>query len=171
MTTTPPGTTTPISVGAGPAGPAARTPAPDVSEAISAAVLAVPGVASLHGGAFGQVASYLPGRSVTGVRVRPDVTDVHVVLFWGSPVLATADHVRAVVQPLISAISARVDVTIDDIVDRPAAPPPIPVTDPNPPAPANLVPVPVEIFEMGAVQPPSPTAAPPDLPDIPIVTP
>lgn len=98
-------------------------PAPDLSEVVAAAVLAVPGVADLHAGSFGQVASYLPGRSVTGVRIRPDVTDIHVTLFWGAPVLATADQVRAAVRPLVDGVSARVDVTVDDVVQSAAIPP------------------------------------------------
>lgn len=125
------------------AGATAYVPPPvtDISEVVAAAVLAVPGVAALHGGAFGQVASYLPGRSVTGVRVRADVTDVHVVLFWGSPVLATADRIRAAVQPLVSEISARVDITVDDVVDPTAdtaGPDPGPAgTEPQGPARAS----------------------------------
>ena len=105
-----------------PAAPAVAAPVvqPDVSEVVATAVLAVPGVADLHGGTFGQVASYLPGRSVTGVRVNPDVTDVHVVLFWGAPVLATAERIRAAVQPLVTGLSDRVDITVDDIITPPS---------------------------------------------------
>ena len=77
----------------------------------------MPGVADLHGGSFGQVASYLPGRSVTGVRIRPDVTSIHVVLFWGTPVLSAAEQVRVAVLPLVDGLSARVDVTIEDVID------------------------------------------------------
>ena len=91
--------------------------APDISEIIAAAVLAVPAVADLHGGSFGKVATYLPGRSVTGVRIRPDVTDIHVVLLWGAPVLAAAEQVRAAVMPLVEGLSSRVDVTVDDVID------------------------------------------------------
>ncbi len=36
------------------------THAEDISERIVAAVLATPGVAAMHGGAFGEVATYLP---------------------------------------------------------------------------------------------------------------
>ena len=88
---------------------------PDISEVVAAAVLAVAGVAGLHGGSFGQVASYLPGRSVIGVRIRADVADIHVVLFWGSPVLPTADRVRDTVRALIGGL-ARIDVTVEDVV-------------------------------------------------------
>ena len=107
----------------------------DVSESVAAAVTAVPGVAALHGGAFGQIASYLPGRSVTGVRIRDDVTDVHVVLYWGAPVLATADRVRAAVLTLVDGLSARVDVTVEDVIDP--ATEDADVEDPSPGGPGS----------------------------------
>ena len=48
---------------------------PALAEAVAAAVLAHPGVARLSGGAFGTVASYLPGRRVVGVRLPLEDTD------------------------------------------------------------------------------------------------
>ena len=85
----------------------------ELADRVAAAVLAVPGVAGLHAGAFGQVATYLPGRRVVGVQVRANACSVHVVTEWGSPVLATADLVRAVVEPLVG---TTVDVTVEDVV-------------------------------------------------------
>lgn len=96
---------TPSDTGPGPA---------EVADAVAAAVRAVPGVADLHTGTFGEVATYLPGRRVNGVRLRPEVTEVHVVLTWGVPVLAAADAVRGAVSPLVA---TRVDVTVEDVVD------------------------------------------------------
>ena len=96
--------------------PAARLSAagPDeLADRVAAAVLGVNGVADLHTGAFGEVATHLPGRRVAGVQIRSDRCAVHVVLYWGSPVLATADRVRAAVTPLVG---TRVDVTIEDVV-------------------------------------------------------
>ncbi len=94
-------------------GPAAAGHA-DLADAVAAAVRAVPGVAALHTGSFGEVATYLPGRRVPGIRLLEDRTEVHVVLAWGVPVLATADAVRAAVAPLVD---ASVDVTVEDVVD------------------------------------------------------
>lgn len=88
---------------------------PDAAEAVAAAVLAVPGVAGLHGGPFGTVATYLPGRSVTGVRLGDDLAEVHVVLYWGAAVLATAGRVRQVVEELAG---TPVDVSVEDVVER-----------------------------------------------------
>lgn len=95
-------------------GESAGTGPVDLADRVALAVCAVPGVAGLHTGAFGEAATYLPGRRVNGVRVRPGSCDVHVVLTWGAPVLATADRVRAVVAPLVG---TRVDVTVEDVVE------------------------------------------------------
>jgi uncharacterized alkaline shock family protein YloU len=85
---------------------------------LAAAVLAVPGVAALHAGTFGEVASYLPGRRVVGVRCNDGQVEVHIVVLWGVPVAATADAVRSAV----AALGARtVDVTVQDVVDPAAA--------------------------------------------------
>ena len=39
----------------------------DIADRVAAAVIAVPGVAFLHGGVFGEIGTYLPGRRVSGV--------------------------------------------------------------------------------------------------------
>ncbi len=90
----------------------------ETADAIAAAARSVPGVADLHTGAFGEVATYLPGRRVNGVRMRDDVTEVHVTLIWGAPVLPTAEEVRRVVATLVT---TPVDITIEDVVDPTAA--------------------------------------------------
>ena len=87
-----------------------------MADRVRAAVLAVPGVADMHAGSFGEVATYLPGRRVVGVRMRTDVTEVDVVVDWGADVLATADAVRAAVQAVNG---PTVTVVIQDV----AAPP------------------------------------------------
>lgn len=93
----------------------------DLADAVAAAVLAVPGVVDLHTGTFGEVATYLPRRRVNGVRVRGEGIEVHVVLRFGMPVLATAEAVRHAVQALTP---GSVDVTVQDVVEDP------PVVDP-----------------------------------------
>lgn len=90
----------------------------ELADRVAAAVRAVPGVADLQTGTFGEVATYLPGRRVAGIRVLDDVAEVHVVLTWGAPVLATADRVRAAVSRLVT---TPVDVSIEDVVDPDAA--------------------------------------------------
>jgi hypothetical protein len=87
-----------------------------LADEVAAAARSVPGVVGLHTGTFGEVATYLAGRRVAGVQLRPDGCAVHLVLAWGAPVLATADLVRAVVVPLVG---VPVDVSIEDVVGPP----------------------------------------------------
>ena len=86
--------------------------APDLAEAVASATLAVAGVNALHAGIVGEVATYLPGRRINGVRLGDDACEVHIVLDWGSPVVETADDVRAAVEPLVD---GPVHVTVEDV--------------------------------------------------------
>lgn len=119
--------------------PASRTPRRDapaddgveLADTVAAAARAVPGVFDLHSGSFGEVASYLPGRRVTGVRLTPERCEVHVVVTWGTSVLETARKVQSVVAALVS---TPVHVTVEDIVDPSAASSsPSPATDASTP--------------------------------------
>ncbi|MBB5790461.1 Asp23/Gls24 family envelope stress response protein [Jiangella mangrovi] len=86
---------------------------PDRAEIVAAAVLAVPGVAGLYGGLFGEVATHLAGRRVAGVRIDDGGNaEVHVVLQWGHPVPATAYAVRRAVARLVP---GGVHVVVDDV--------------------------------------------------------
>lgn len=90
------------------------------ADAIASAALGVPGVSALHGGSFGEVGTYLPGRRVKGVRTGPDLTEVHVVVNMGAPVLETAALIRAVVAPIVT---TPVDVYVEDLdQSRPSEP-------------------------------------------------
>jgi uncharacterized alkaline shock family protein YloU len=85
----------------------------EVVDAIAAAAGAVDGVADLHGGMFGEAATYLPGRRVAGIRHDEHGTEVHVVLLFGYPVRHTAEAVRDAVAPLVT---GPVHVTVEDVV-------------------------------------------------------
>lgn len=89
--------------------PVSREPA----DVVAAAVAAVPGVAALHSGMFGEVGTYLPGRRVPGVRLRETGTDIHVSMFIGAPVRAVAEQVRQVVAALVP---GPVHVTVEDVL-------------------------------------------------------
>lgn len=93
--------------------PGGSDPVGDKAHLIAAAVLAIPGVAQLHAGVFGEVATYLPGERVTGVQLRDTSCEVHVVAVWGSPVLDVADRVRSTVAAITG---GPVDVTIEDVI-------------------------------------------------------
>ncbi|MDM8084598.1 hypothetical protein QUV83_07480 [Cellulomonas cellasea] len=94
--------------------PSASPPgaAPDPADAVRAAVLGVPGVAAMHGGAFAEVATYLPGRRVTGVRIEPERTEVHVVVASESPIPGVASAVRDAVQQIRP---SPVDIFVEDV--------------------------------------------------------
>lgn len=85
---------------------------PELIDQIAQAVCATPGVHTLHAGGAGQVATYLPGRRVGGIRAVGNGYDVHVTLAWGFPVVATGEAVRSAVQAVTP---GRVDVTVEDV--------------------------------------------------------
>lgn len=89
----------------------------DPADTVAALALAVPGVAALHPGMFGEVATYLPGRRVTGVRVRDGAVDVHVAVWHSAPVRDTAAAVRDAVGAALPGLD--VNVTVEDIVENP----------------------------------------------------
>ncbi|HEY0933191.1 MAG TPA: hypothetical protein VGD91_05535 [Trebonia sp.] len=87
--------------------------------AVAAAVRACPGVSALDGGSFGEVVSYLPGRTVPGVTVGGGRIRVQVRSRWGVPATSLAAQITVQVAPLAG--QRPVDVTIADIDDPPAA--------------------------------------------------
>jgi hypothetical protein len=92
------------------------------ADLIAAAVTAVPGVAALHAGMFGEVATYLPGHRVPGIRTDANgITEVHVTLFYGVPVRDGAARVRDAAAAIVGGV---VDVTVEDVVAAPEAPAP-----------------------------------------------
>ncbi len=95
-----------------------RDDALDVTERVADAVLAVEGVHGLHRGIFQEVATYLPGRRVAGVRQTSRGTEIHVTLEWGAPIEATSELVRAAARPLVE---GPIDVTVEDLVPPSAA--------------------------------------------------
>ena len=61
----------------------------DAAEIVADAVLAIPEVADLHGGQFGEVETYLPGRRVTGVVVDENSCAVHISVHYPADVAAS----------------------------------------------------------------------------------
>lgn len=89
------------------------------ADLIATAVRDVAGVAGLHGGPFGEVGTYLPGRRVAGVRTGDSYTEVHITVFFDVAVADVAERVRQVVGVLTG---TKVDVTIADVVPVPRKP-------------------------------------------------
>jgi len=122
-------------------------PAPGAvdTERVAAAVEAVPTVARLSGGSIGaEVATYLPGRRVRGVRVEGDVVSIHVVARWPSVLPEVADEVRGAVLALVG--GRQLEVTIDDLdvpgLDEPTEPVAALPEHASGPPPAVPIPVP-----------------------------
>ena len=110
------------------------SPLPDLpdADAVSAAVLTCPSVAGLSGGLAGEVATYLPGRRVAGVRTEPGSVEVHVVARYGPPISEIAAEVRRAVAAVVPGLST-VNVVVADVQD-PFAPEPEPTMTVLPPA-------------------------------------
>ncbi|MFC9787184.1 hypothetical protein [Rhodococcus sp. NPDC127528] len=84
----------------------------EAADRIAALVLAVPGVADLHGGMFGEVATYLPGRRLLGVALTEESCAVHITVTYPANVVDVAEAVRRAVTP---AVAVPVNVTVEDV--------------------------------------------------------
>ena len=95
------------------AGGAPQGPPVD-AERVAQAVERVPTVARLSAGSTGaEVATYLPGRRVRGVRVGDGTVEVHVVARWPAVLPELGEAVRSAVAPLVG--GRPVEVVIDDL--------------------------------------------------------
>ena len=103
---------------------------------IAAAVLACPTVAGLSGGIAGEVATYLPGRRVTALRIDDATVTVHVIGRYGPTMTEISDQVTRAVTPLSG--GRQVGVVIEDLLlddeggtgGVPPSPCPAPARDP-----------------------------------------
>jgi hypothetical protein len=91
-----------------------------LADRIAAAVTGCPDVAGLTQVPGLPVATYLPGRTMSGVAVRPTEVEICVVARYGPPLPRVAAQVRQAVQPLVP--GRVVDVVIADITSPPARP-------------------------------------------------
>jgi hypothetical protein len=86
-----------------------------LAERVAAAVAAHPAVAGLHGGIYGSVTTYLPGRRLIGVRIGEgdEPVEVAVVLRADRPIPEAVRSLRREVSRLCG--GAAVDITVADI--------------------------------------------------------
>ena len=104
-----------LAAGPAPAGQWSGTviePVPTTADDLAALVLAVPDVVRLHAGRLGEVATYLPGRRVVGIKLTDDLIEVHVVVGGRTPVRETARLIHAAVAALVA---TPVHVYIEDL--------------------------------------------------------
>jgi hypothetical protein len=92
----------------------------ELADRIAATVTGCPDVAELTQAPGIPVATYLPGRTVPGVAVRPAQVEICVVARYGPPLAQVAAQVRQAVQPLVP--GRVVDVVIGDIAQERAIP-------------------------------------------------
>lgn len=85
-------------------------------DTVAAAARACPAVADLVGGGPGEVATYLPGRRVLGIRVDPDHVLIQVRSRWGVPAQEVAAQLRKAVAGLVH---RPVNLVIADVTDPP----------------------------------------------------
>ncbi len=89
-----------------------------LADRIVGAVTGCAAVAGLTEAPGGPVATYLPGRTVSGVAVRAGEVEVCVVARYGQPLQAVAAQVRQAVAALVP--DRVVDVVIGDIAEAEA---------------------------------------------------
>ncbi|WP_245006062.1 MULTISPECIES: Asp23/Gls24 family envelope stress response protein [Rhodococcus] len=82
------------------------------AETVADAALAVHGVAALHGGEFGEVGTYLPGKRVTGVVIDENGCNVHISVAYPANVVTVAQHVRDAVGQVVD---VPITVTVGDV--------------------------------------------------------
>jgi hypothetical protein len=93
-------------------------------DAVAVAVRGCAGVSGLDGGRYGEVTTYLPGRTVPGVTVGGGRVRVQVRSAWGTQAPLLAAGIIAALAPLTG--NRPVDVVIADIDD-----PPVAMSDPS----------------------------------------
>lgn len=89
---------------------------PTLAEQVAAAVGAHPSVVRLHGGTFGDLATYLPGRRLVGVRLgaASEPVELGVVLLLDRPIPGVVRSLRRLVSGMCG--GAPVDVTVGDVI-------------------------------------------------------
>ena len=103
-------------------GPSAVVVAPSLADQVAAAVRSCSGVVSLASGGRRPVATYLPGRQVTGVHIDDRRIRVAVVGALGMPIPVLAAQVRAALVPFAG--NRVVDVDVVDLQPAPDLPHP-----------------------------------------------
>lgn len=80
---------------------------------VASTTLGCPSVAALAGGSVGEVATYLPGRRIVGIRITEDELEVHVQARRGAVLPEVGREVRGALRSVAEGRS--VAVYIDDV--------------------------------------------------------
>lgn len=90
-------------------------------DAVASRVAGCRSVARLTTGRLPEVATYLPGRRIPGVRLVDGRIEIHVVACWGVPVPELAAEVRRAAAPAAAGLAVDVHVDDVDVPDGPSA--------------------------------------------------
>jgi len=87
-------------------------------DAVATAVRACSAVADLYTGPRADaVATYLPGRTIKGLKLARDAVTIQVRSLWDVPVVRVAGQIRPAVRPYVA--GRRIDVVIADLTPPP----------------------------------------------------
>ena len=87
-------------------------------DAVATAVRACSAVADLYTGPRADaVATYLPGRTIKGLKLARDAVTIQVRSLWDVPVVRVAGQIRTTVRPYVA--GRRIDVVIADLTPPP----------------------------------------------------
>lgn len=86
---------------------------PVCAETVAERAMLSRSVHGLYAGGAVEVATYLPGKRISGVRIRESEVEVHVVARWGTRLMDVAEEVRELVSPVTGDLP--VSVFIDDV--------------------------------------------------------
>ncbi|MCX5042019.1 Asp23/Gls24 family envelope stress response protein [Aldersonia sp. NBC_00410] len=75
-------------------------PTADIARRVAAAAHSVDGVVALDGGPFGEIATYVPGERVSGVRLSSEFGELHIVTDLRRNLRTVAEEVRAAAESL-----------------------------------------------------------------------
>ncbi|MBT0567305.1 hypothetical protein [Williamsia sp. CHRR-6] len=84
----------------------------DVADAVAAAATSVTGVTALSPGRFGEIATYGPGRRVSGVRLSDQGGEVHIEVSLVRNLLDVAEEVRVAAE---KAAGRPMTVVVEDV--------------------------------------------------------
>ena len=97
-------------------------------DAVASAVRACPGVSDLADSRFGDAATYLPGRRVTGIAAKGETVRVSVRAKWGVPASDLLDQITAALMPSLA--DRRIELVVAEIDDPPRLASPEPFAPP-----------------------------------------
>jgi hypothetical protein len=96
----------------------------ETARRVAESALAVDGVRALDAGQFGEIATYVPGERISGVRIGPQHGEVHIVTGVARNLREVAEEVRAAAEMLAAmpfvVTVADIHVDLPNHVDRPA---------------------------------------------------